>query len=79
MLATTNRPEYVDAALRRPGRFDRVVWLGLPDERGRADIFSHYLRGLKLAFERITAHVQGREAAIYWPVSYFIVLKLDMA
>ena len=45
---TTNRPEHVDAALRRPGRFDQVVWMGLPDERGRADIFKHYIRGLKL-------------------------------
>src|ERR1017187_6438869 len=48
VLATTNRPEHVDPALRRPGRFDQVVWMGLPDERGRADIFNHYLRGLKL-------------------------------
>jgi transitional endoplasmic reticulum ATPase len=48
VLATTNRPEHIDAALRRPGRFDQVVWMGLPDERGRADIFRHYLRGLKL-------------------------------
>jgi len=48
VLATTNRPEHVDVALRRPGRFDQVVWMGLPDQRGRADIFEHYLRGLKL-------------------------------
>jgi SpoVK/Ycf46/Vps4 family AAA+-type ATPase len=48
VLATTNRPEYIDSALRRPGRFDQVVWMGLPDERGRAKIFEHYLRGLKL-------------------------------
>ena len=50
-LATTNRPEQVDPALRRPGRFDQVVWMGLPDERGRAEIFEHYLRGLKLVPE----------------------------
>ena len=48
VLATTNRPEHVDPALRRPGRFDQVVWMGLPDERGRRDIFEHYLHGLKL-------------------------------
>ncbi len=48
MLANTNRPEHVDPALRRPGRFDQVVWMGLPDERGRAEIFEHYLTGLKL-------------------------------
>jgi transitional endoplasmic reticulum ATPase len=48
VIATSNRPEHVDPALRRPGRFDQVVWMGLPDERGRADIFGHYLRALKL-------------------------------
>ena len=48
MRATTNRPEHVDPALRRPGRFDQVVWMGLPDDRGRTDIFEHYPRGLKL-------------------------------
>jgi transitional endoplasmic reticulum ATPase len=50
VLATTNRPsfEHVDPAPRRPGRFDQVVWMGLPDDRGRAEIFEHYLRGLKL-------------------------------
>jgi transitional endoplasmic reticulum ATPase len=54
VLATTNRPEYIDPALRRPGRFDQVVWMRLPDERGRAEIFEHYLRGLKLE-SRLTA------------------------
>ncbi len=48
VLATTNRPEHVDRALRRPGRFDQVVWMGLPDKAERADIFEHYLRPLKL-------------------------------
>jgi len=48
VLATTNRPESIDAALRRPGRFDRVVWMQLPDEDGRAAILKHYLKPLKL-------------------------------
>ena len=48
VLATTNRPESIDAALRRPGRFDRVVWMKLPDERGRAAILRNYLKPLKL-------------------------------
>jgi AAA+ superfamily predicted ATPase len=63
VLATTNRPEHVDPALRRPGRFDQVVWMGLPDERGRADIFGHYLRGLKLHSgltpDRLAAEMAG--------------------
>ena len=45
---SANRPEHVDPALPRPGRFDQVVWMGLPDQLGRADLFEHYLRGLKL-------------------------------
>ena len=48
VLATPNRPDQVDAGIRRLGRFDLAVWMGLPDARGRADIFEHYLRGLKL-------------------------------
>jgi len=48
VLATTNRPKSIDAALRRPGRFDRVVWMKLPDECGRAAILRYYLKPLKL-------------------------------
>ncbi|MBI2844864.1 MAG: AAA family ATPase [Armatimonadetes bacterium] len=48
VLATTNRPKSIDAALRRPGRFDRVVWMKLPDECGRAAILRYYLKPLKM-------------------------------
>jgi AAA+ superfamily predicted ATPase/ATP-dependent DNA ligase len=48
VLGTTNRPDDIDPALRRPGRFDQVVWMGLPDEAGRAALFEHHLRGLTL-------------------------------
>ncbi|MHB0999251.1 MAG: AAA family ATPase [Armatimonadota bacterium] len=48
VLATTNRPNSIDPALRRPGRFDRVIWMKLPDEEGRAAILRHYLKTLKL-------------------------------
>src|SRR5208283_5809281 len=41
----------------------QVVWMGLPDERGRADIFEHYLRGLKLdprlTPDRLAAEMAG--------------------
>jgi len=49
VLATTNRPQDIDAALRRPGRFDQGVWMGPPDEQGRKAIFLHHMQGLKLA------------------------------
>jgi SpoVK/Ycf46/Vps4 family AAA+-type ATPase len=62
VLATTNRPEHVDPALGRPGRFDQVVWMGLPDEAGRRDIFEHYLRGLMLD-SRMAPHQLAAELA----------------
>ncbi len=48
VIATTNRPDDIDSALRRPGRFDQVIHMGPPDERGRIAIFRHYLKPLVL-------------------------------
>jgi ATP-dependent 26S proteasome regulatory subunit len=62
VLVTTNRPEHIDPALRRPGRFDQVVWMEPPDERGRAKIFEHYLSGLKLD-PRVTSERLASELA----------------
>jgi SpoVK/Ycf46/Vps4 family AAA+-type ATPase len=44
VIAATNRPEVVDAALTRPGRFDRLVEVPLPDRAGRKAIFRVHLR-----------------------------------
>ncbi len=48
VIATTNRPDDIDPALRRPGRFDQIITMGPPDETGRAAIFKHYMEPLKL-------------------------------
>ncbi|KAK4796961.1 hypothetical protein SAY86_029287 [Trapa natans] len=48
VIGATNRPDAVDPALRRPGRFDREIALGVPDESARAEILSVLTRGLKL-------------------------------
>lgn len=48
VLAGTNRPEVLDPALTRPGRFDRMISIDRPDLSGRRDIFKVYLRPLKL-------------------------------
>jgi transitional endoplasmic reticulum ATPase len=49
VIATTNRPQAIDPALRRPGRFDRVVTMDLPRQAGRAAILRHHLTPLRLA------------------------------
>ena len=46
--AATNRPEAIDEALRRPGRFDREIVVGVPDERGRREILGIHTRGMPL-------------------------------
>uniref|UniRef100_A0A673X8E0 AFG3-like AAA ATPase 1 n=1 Tax=Salmo trutta TaxID=8032 RepID=A0A673X8E0_SALTR len=48
VLAGTNRPDILDPALMRPGRFDRQIYIGPPDIKGRASIFKVHLRPIKL-------------------------------
>jgi cell division protease FtsH len=49
LLAATNRPEILDPALLRAGRFDRQVLVDRPDKKGRSDIILVHLRKIKLA------------------------------
>ena len=48
VLAATNRPDILDPALLRPGRFDRQIHVGLPDVKGREDILRVHARGKRL-------------------------------
>ncbi|XP_015946448.1 probable inactive ATP-dependent zinc metalloprotease FTSHI 3, chloroplastic [Arachis duranensis] len=48
VIAATNRPEALDPALCRPGRFSRKVYVGEPDEEGRRKILAVHLRGVPL-------------------------------
>ncbi|SKA12602.1 membrane protease FtsH catalytic subunit [Enhydrobacter aerosaccus] len=63
LLAATNRPETLDPALLRAGRFDRQVLVDRPDKKGRSDILAIYLRKVKLArdidVERVAALTPG--------------------
>ena len=59
VLAATNRPELIDPALLRPGRFDLIVELQQPDEEGRRAIFEVHLRGRPTAPE-VTAEELAR-------------------
>ncbi len=48
VIAATNRPDAIDEALRRPGRFDREIVIGVPDEKGRREILAIHTRGMPL-------------------------------
>lgn len=52
VIAATNRPEALDPALCRPGRFSRKVYVGEPDEDGRKKILAIHLRGIPLDEDR---------------------------
>ena len=70
VLAATNRPEVLDAALLRPGRFDRQVLVDKPDFKGRVDILKVHVDGIKLSKDveleeigRLTAGLAGADLA----------------
>ncbi|RJS91449.1 AAA family ATPase [Candidatus Bathyarchaeota archaeon] len=49
VIGATNRPNALDPALRRPGRFDREIEIGIPDKQGRYEILQIHTRGMPLA------------------------------
>ena len=49
VIGATNRPNSIDEALRRPGRFDREIEIGIPDRDGRREILEIHTRGMPLA------------------------------
>ncbi|MDD1683605.1 MAG: CDC48 family AAA ATPase [Methanoregula sp.] len=49
VIAATNLPDSIDPALRRGGRFDREIEIGIPDKKGRFEIFQVHTRGVPLA------------------------------
>ena len=49
VIGATNRPSALDPALRRPGRFDREIEIGVPDKQGRHEILQIHTRGMPLA------------------------------
>jgi transitional endoplasmic reticulum ATPase len=63
VIAATNRPNALDPALRRPGRFDREIEIGVPDLDGRLEILQVHTRGMPLAedldLKRLAASTHG--------------------
>ena len=67
IMAATNRPDILDPALLRPGRFDRRITIDLPDVRGREAILKVHARNKKLApdinFEDVSQRIPGFSGA----------------
>lgn len=63
VIGATNRSHALDPALRRPGRFDREIEIGMPDKNGREEILEIHTRGMPLAdevnLEELSAHTHG--------------------
>src|SRR5487761_1838350 len=63
VIAATNRPNALDPALRRPGRFDREIEIGVPDQEGRLEILQVHTRGMPLVegldLKRLASSTQG--------------------
>ena len=57
VMAATNRPNSIDPALRRPGRFDREIAIGIPNESARREILEIYARGMPLADDIDVTHL----------------------
>lgn len=67
VLAGTNRPDVLDPALTRPGRFDRMIAIDRPDVKGRAAIFKVHLKPLKLDASEITGDQLAERLAFLCP------------
>ncbi len=63
VIGATNRPDDLDEALRRPGRFDREIEIGVPDKKGRLEILEIHTRSMPLAddvnLESLAARTHG--------------------
>jgi transitional endoplasmic reticulum ATPase len=57
IIAATNRPDIVDPAVLRPGRFDRLIYVSEPDEKARLEIFKLYTKSMPLATDVDIAHL----------------------
>lgn len=66
IMAATNRPDILDPAIVRPGRFDRQVMIGMPDVNERGEILNVHLRNKKVA-EDVDLHAVARQTAGFTP------------
>jgi len=84
VIAATNRPDLIDSALLRPGRFDRLVLVPAPDKKARLEIFKIHTKGMPLAkdvdLEALAAETEsytGSDIAALCREAAMLVLRKD--
>ncbi|RLF24016.1 MAG: AAA family ATPase, partial [Thermoprotei archaeon] len=82
VIAATNRPDIIDPALLRPGRFDRIIYVPPPDERARLEIFKVHTRRMPLGDDvdlkelaRMTEGYSGADIAALCREAAIIALR----
>lgn len=85
VVAATNRPDLIDTALLRPGRFDRLVFVPPPDEKARLEIFKIHTRAMPLAKDvnlkqlaKETESYSGADIAALCREAAMLVLREDI-
>ena len=70
VIGATNRPNAIDAALRRPGRFDREIEIGVPDKKSRLEILQIHTRGMPMSedvnLQKLAEMTHGYVGADLW-------------
>ncbi|WP_297071609.1 CDC48 family AAA ATPase [Thermococcus sp.] len=84
VIGATNRPDAIDPALRRPGRFDRELEVGVPDKQGRKEILQIHTRGMPIEPEfrrdkviEILEELEGNET--YRDAAERVIIKVKKA
>jgi len=80
LIGATNQPQIIDKALLRPGRFDKIVFVGPPSKEGRIQIFKNYLAGIRGAdsidYEKLGDDTEGYTGADIAGICQEVKLKL---
>ncbi|KAF8636220.1 hypothetical protein AX17_003706 [Amanita inopinata Kibby_2008] len=86
IIAATNRPEAIDTALMRPGRFDRVLYVGPPDQAGREEILSIRMRSMTIdpqidiaEIAKVSEGCSGAEITALCQEAAILTMQRDMS
>ncbi len=83
LVGATNKPSLIDKALLRPGRLDKIIFVGPPNKEGRAKLFKHNLDGIKgidkIEYDKIADETEGFTGADISSICQEVKLKLVRA